>query len=214
MSVASPVDILISVHALALDTDRDDRPHEDHFVVLHGVSWADYQRFLEVRGDRSSPRIAYLEGRLEIMSPSQSHEAIKSTIGCLVEVWCLEQGIEFTTVGSWTLEDKAADRGVEPDECYIFGPTRGTTRPDLAIEVIWTSGGINKLEIYRKLGVAEVWIWRRGELAAHVLRGESYEAAPGSEVLPGIDLRQIAGLLDRPTTSAAIRAYRELLQRR
>ena len=203
---------MIPVHALALEPDRDDRPHEDHFVVLHGVTWSDYQRVLEVRGDRSSPRIAYLEGRLEILSPSQSHGWIKSIIGRLVEVWCLERGIEFTTVGSWTLEDKAADRGVEPDECYIFGPPRGALRPDLAIEVIWTSGGINKLEIYRKLGVAEVWIWRRGELTPHVLRGETYEAAAQSTALPGIDLRQLAGFLDHPTTSAAIRGYRDVLR--
>jgi Uma2 family endonuclease len=203
----------MDVHALALEPDRDDHPHEDHFVVLHGVAWSDYQRILEVRGDRSSPRVAYLEGRLEIMSPSQSHEWIKSVIGRLVEVWCLERGVEFTTVGSWTLEDKEADRGVEPDECYIFGPSRERSRPDLAIEVIWTSGGINKLEIYRKLGVAEVWIWRRGDLTPHVLRGESYEAASESEVLKGIDLRELAGFLDRPTTSAAIRAYRDLLRK-
>jgi Uma2 family endonuclease len=201
------------VQALALQPDRDDRPQEDHFVILHDVAWSDYQRFLEVRGDRSSPRIAYLEGELEIMSPSESHERIKSLIGCLVEVWCLERDVEFTTVGSWTLEDKAVDRGVEPDECYIFGPPRGALRPDLAIEVIWTSGGINKLEIYRKLGVAEVWIWRRGKLIPHALRGESYEALAQSAVLPEVDLQQLVGFLDQPTTSAAIRAYREVLRK-
>lgn len=203
----------MGVHALALEPDRDDRPHEDHFVVLRGVSWSDYQRVLEIRGDSSSPRIAYLEGRLEIMSPSDSHERIKSLIGCLVEVWCLEHDVEFTTVGSWTLEDKTTDRGVEPDECYIFGPARKTRRPDLAIEVIWTSGGLDKLEIYRKLGVAEVWIWRRSTLTPHVLREESYEAAARSEVLPGIDLGQLTRFLDQPTTSAAIRAYRDVLRK-
>lgn len=202
------------MHATALDPHRDDRPHEDHFIVLHGASWSDYQRILEIRGERPSRRIAYVEGRLEIGRTSLGREMIKSAIGRLVEEWCLEHEIEFTTVGSWTLEDKSADCGVEPDECYIFGQRHGATRPDLAIEVIWTSGGIDKLEIYRKLGVAEVWIWRRGELAPHVLRGENYEPATASEVLPGIDLRQIAGLLDQPTTSAAIRAYRELLQKR
>jgi Uma2 family endonuclease len=200
------------VHALALEPDRDDRPHEDHFVVLRDVTWSDYQRILEVRGDHSSPRVAYLEGRLEIRRPSGSREEIKSLIGRLVEVWCLERGTEFTAVGSWTLEDKTADRGVEPDECYIFGARRGALRPDLAIEVIWTSGGINKLEIYRKLGVAEVWIWRRGELTPYVLRGDSYEATAQSAALPGIDLRQLASFLDQPTTSAAIRAYRDLLR--
>jgi Uma2 family endonuclease len=77
--------------------------------------------------------------------------------------------------------------------------------------VIWTSGGLDKLEIYRKLGVREVWVWRRGRLTVHALRGESYEQIAASEVLPGIDLDQLLSCLDRPTTSQAIRAYRKLL---
>lgn len=200
------------VHALAIEPDRDDRPREDHFVVLRDASWGDYQRIMELRGDKSSPRIAFLEGLLQIMSPSDSHERIKSVIGSLVECWCLEHDIEFSTLGSWTLQEKRVQRGVEPDECYVFGLRRVATRPDLAIEVVWTSGGMNKLEIYRKLGVAEVWIWRRGRLTAHVLRGEAYEPAAGSEKLPGIDLDQLASFIDRPTTSAAIREYRDAIR--
>jgi Uma2 family endonuclease len=202
------------VSSLALEPDRDDEPHEDHFVWLHDVSWSDYEKILKVRGDHSAPRISYLEGELEIMSPSDTHETLKSIIGCLVEVWCLEHDIEFTTVGSWTIKVKAKRRGAEPDECYIFGPRQGRTRPDLAIEVIWTSGSLDKLEIYRNLGVAEVWIWRRGELKPYILRGEQYEEVAESEKLPGIDLRQIASLLGQPSTSAAIRAYRELLRQK
>lgn len=56
------------------------------------------------------------------------------------------------------------ERGAEPDECYVFGEDPDPERPDLAIEVIWISGGMNKLEIYRALGVAEVWHWRRGRI--------------------------------------------------
>ncbi len=186
---------------------------EDHFVRLHGVTWADYERLLEIRGEKSVPRIAYLEGELEIMSPSRSHEAIKSTIGCLVEVWCLERGIEFSTYGSWTIRNKQRRRGCEPDECYVFGRVDEPERPDLAIEVVWTSGGMNKLEIYRKLGVAEVWHWRRGRIEVSVLRGERYGPEPASRALPGIDLEQLAGFVERATTSEAIREYRAALSR-
>jgi len=192
------------------DTERPSR--EDHFVHLRGATWADYQRLLEIRGDHSAPRITYLEGTLEIMSPSRSHESIKSLIGCLVEAFCAERGIEFSTYGSWTLENKETERGVEPDECYVFGEVREPARPDLAIEVVWTSGGLNKLEVYRKLGVREVWYWRRGKFEVHVLRGEQYTLAPASEAVPGIDLEQLASFIDRPTTSRAIREYREALR--
>jgi len=193
--------------------ERDNVRHEDHFVHLDGVTWADYERLLEIRGDHSAPRITYLDGTLEIMSPSASHESIKSMIGCLVEVWCLERDIEFTTYGSWTLKNRRAKRGAEPDECYIFGSVAVKKRPDLAIEVIWTSGGIDKLEVYRKLGVPEVWIWDAERIVVYRLRGERYAATAQSVVLRGIDLEQLASFIDRPTTSRAIRDYHAALKR-
>lgn len=150
------------------------------------------------------------------MSPSADHENIKSLIGRLVEVWCLEHDIEFTTLGSWTLEDKEADRGAEPDECYVFGAyDRGArpARPHLVIEVVWTSGGIDKLEIYRKLGVREVWYWRRGSITPLVLRDEAYVEVGASEALVGLDLALLASFLDQPTTSVAIKAYRAAIQK-
>ena len=182
-------------------------PAVDHFVVFRGATWADFQRFQELRGDRSAPRLTYRQGVLQIMSPSINHEAIKGTIGCLVEAWCLHRGVEFSTYGSWTIEDKEQDRGVEPDECYVFGEVDAPTRPDLAIEVVWTSGGIDKLDVYRGLGVREVWFWRDGALSVHLLRDGNYTEATASDVLPEIDLVQLASFIDRPTTSASIREY-------
>jgi Uma2 family endonuclease len=202
------------VAAPATLLDRNDLPQEDHFIQLHGVSWADYQRLLEIRGDRSAPRITFLEGRLEIMSPSRGHETIKSIIGRLIEAYCLERGVEFSTYGSWTIESEESERGAEPDECYVFGEVANPDKPDLAVEVVWTSGGLNKLEVYRKLGVREVWYWRKGRIQVHVLRGERYEPVPNSEVLPGIDHAELASFLDRPTTSQAIREYRDALRAR
>ena len=186
---------------------------EDHVVRLSGATWADYQRLLEIRGDRSAPRITYLEGTIEIMSPSRHHESVKSITGCLVEVFCAEHDIEFSTFGSWTIESKQHERGAEPDECYVFGEVAEPERPDLAIEVVLRSGGIDKLEVYRKLGVREVWFWRLGRFQIHVLRGDGYESVAASEVLPGIDLELHASFLQAPTTSQAIREYRKALRR-
>ena len=45
-------------------------------------------------------------------------------------------------------------RGVEPDECYCLGTLAEI--PDIAIEIALTSGGIDKLEVYRGLQVPEV----------------------------------------------------------
>src|ERR1051325_1950290 len=148
--------------------EHDDTTDSDDIVVLHNVSWEDYERLLEIRGDHSAPRISYLEGEVEITSPSKDHEAIKSYIGRLLEAWCSDRGIEFTPFGSWTLKNKRKRRGAEADECYIFG-TEDRRRPHLAIEVEWTYGGIDKLEIYEQLGVEEVWFWRKGVIEIYVL---------------------------------------------
>jgi Uma2 family endonuclease len=191
--------------------DDDD---QDHIVHLHGVSWADYLRVLRMRGDHSAPRITYLEGELEIMSPSRSHEFIKSHIGRLVEVYCLEHDIDFEPYGSWTIKKKPARRGAEPDECYVFGDVRDPKRPDLAIEVVWTSGRIDKLEVYRKLGVREVWYWRDGELRPYQLWGERYRPIARSKVLAGIDLAELTRFVERSPVSRAIREYRAALVRR
>jgi len=91
---------------------------------------------------------------------------------------------------------------------------KNPTRPDLAIEVEWTSGRIDKLDIYRKLGVRELWYYREGRITPYVLRGERYREVPRSKALPDIDLAELASLLDRPTASRAIRDYQRLLRRK
>jgi Uma2 family endonuclease len=193
---------------------RSNDPSRDRIQRLPDVSWEDYQRLLGMRGEGSVPRIAFLEGAVELMSPSQPHESLASRIGRLIEVWCLEKGVEFRAVGSWTLKNKRRRAGAEADECYIFGTEPKPRRPHLAIEVVWTSGGLKKLEIWRRLDVPEDWFWRRGVLSVHVLRDRQYQESPASEVLTGIDLHVLTGCLDELTDSQCIRAYRTRLRTR
>ena len=196
--------------ALAL-REQVDTPEADQIIVFHDVTWEDYERVLEIRGDKSAPRINYLEGELEIMSPSRDHEQIKSFIGRLLEVWCLHRGIEFTPLGSWTLKGEERDRAAEADECYVFGTAR-RERPQLAIEVDWSRGSIDKLRLYEKLGVDEVWIWRKGAIQVHVLGGERFVKAERSRLFPDLDLELLASMLDRDTVSQALRDYKKALE--
>ena len=80
--------------------------------------------------------------------------------------------------------------------------------------MVWTREGVGKLDIYARLGVREVWYWRKGRLSVYVLRGEGYEQTSTSEVLAGIDLTELASFLDRPTASRAIREYQARLRQR
>ncbi|MGI9304976.1 MAG: Uma2 family endonuclease [Gammaproteobacteria bacterium] len=183
-------------------------PQTDHRVMLRNVSWADYQRLLEIRGDRSVPRITYLQGLIELISPSQTHESIKSMIACLIEAWCIEKGVDITPYGSWTIENKEVDRGIEPDECYVLGDHAEARRPDLAIEVIWSSGGIKKLDVYRKLGVREVWIWKKRNVHVYALRDEGYEEVERSQLLPNLNIDQLLEFVDIKPMTKAVRAYK------
>ncbi len=193
--------------------EHDGTTSSDHIVVLHDVSWDDYERLLAMRGDHSAPRISYLEGEVEIMSPSKDHEIIKSYIGRLLEAWCIDRGIELTPAGSWTLKKKSKRRGAEADECYIFG-TKERDRPHLAIEVEWTHGGIDKLAIYEKLGVEEVWFWRKGAIEVYVLIEEKFRKVRRSRLVPDLDLELLTSMLDRDTLTQAVRDFRKLLSER
>jgi Uma2 family endonuclease len=188
----------------------------DHFVYLR-VGWSDYEKLLAMRGESSVPRITYLEGVVELMSPSRYHELDKKRFARLLEAWSEVAGVQLEGYGSWTLKDEEEDRGAEADECYTVGRTADSDedRPDIAIEVIWTSGGINKLEVYRKLGVREVWFYERGTLRFFALRheagDETYSAIATSEILPQLPIVLLLACMQEPDQTSAVRALRTAL---
>jgi Uma2 family endonuclease len=187
-------------------------PTADQRLVMHGVPWSTYEAHVALRGDAPVPRISYLDGAMELMSPSKQHERIKSYLGRLIEAFAVERGIDLSPYGAWTLKEAPKRAGVEPDECYLIGSDQDRETPDLVIEVVWTSGGIDKLEAYRRLGVAEVWFWREGALHIHVLRLDRYEPAERSALLPGLDPMFLCSFLDRPTALQAVAAFRAALK--
>jgi len=115
-------------------------------------------------------------------------------------------------LGSWTLKRKKHQRAVEADECYIFG-TEPRNSPHLAIEVEWTQRGIDKLEIYRKLGVDEVWYWRKGVITIYVFAEGAFTEVSRSRLLPDLDVELLASMLDRDTLNQAVSDFRKALQK-
>jgi Uma2 family endonuclease len=187
--------------------DRDDR------VIMRGLDWWQYEVMLAVRGDSAGVRLAYLEGDLEIMSPGRTHEYVKKSIARLLEAYAEEQRIFFDGYGSLTMKNQGRLRGAEPDECYVVGSARDQLRqPDLAIEVIVTSGGIDKRAIYAGLAVQELWEWRDGRIQVLVLEGEGYREVPRSVLLPALDLGALAGFVASDDQTEAVRAFRRTLR--
>ncbi len=198
------------MHAVEQPCDESAPLMTDQRVMLWHINWSHYQALLEMRGEKSVPRISYLDGKAELMSPSRNHERIKKTLARLVEHYAVAKDIHLNGYGSWTLEDESEEAGAEADECYSIGQAGDV--PDLAIEVIWTHGGLDKLEIYRRLGVGEIWVWEREKISVYVLRDHSYHEVETSPLLPEIDLELIAELAQLGDQLEAIRGLDEALQ--
>ena len=147
------------------------------------------------------------------MSPSNNHEEIAWIISRLVEAYCEERKIQMWGFRSFTHKDKSKKAGLEPDECYIFGdrPAK-VVRSDLAIEVVWTSGGIKKLDVYLRLGVREVWIWKNDAISIYCLTGDEYELADRSQFVPDIDLALICKMIPLGAGTPTIQKYRSILR--
>lgn len=185
----------------------------DQRVFLHGVPWSHFEAILALRGDAPVPRMAYHAGVLELMTPSRNHESIKKTLARLIELYALRTGARLAGYGGWTLRSAPKAVAIEPDECYILGDPRLKEVPDLAIEVVWTSGGLEKLELYRGLGVAEVWQWRDGAIAIFSLQDDRYVREQRSRWFPDLDMALVARLAGHEDQHEAVLELQAVLDR-
>lgn len=180
----------------------------DHSTVSP-VDWLSYLQVDRQRGaERSRPKLYYLDGSLEVMTTSRRHEVLRKFIDYLVLEFTTQAGIEIFPSGQTTLQ-RLGIAGAEPDESWSFGSEKET--PDLVLEIALTSGGLPKLEIYRRLQVPEVWIWRAECLEVWTLdenAGKYLGPHSLSRALPGIDIPLVSRCASLPTWSEALRTFR------
>lgn len=178
---------------------------EEQRLVLPGVSWQQYESLLATFGDYPGLKLIYLEGTLEIFMPSAEHEIIKKTIARLLERYAEEVDIPLHAYGSTTFRREAKARGLEPDECYCVGNLK--ERPDFAVEVNLTSGGVDKLAVYRGIGVPEVLIWQNNCLTLYDLRGDSDLQSDRSQFFPSLDFQMLAQYIRPQEQPLAIKEF-------
>lgn len=195
---------------------REARPPaaQEERALLREVSWEQYDAIIAASGDSASPRFAYLEGDLEIMSPSVLHETRKKLVARLVEAYAEERGIELVGLGSTTFRRRAKARGAEPDECYVLGafdPSAPPEKPDLAIEIAISPWRVDRFSIYAGLAVKELWLWHGETLSVFRLRATGkYTRARRSALLPHLDLSLLESFARRPDHTTAVREFRTL----
>ena len=148
---------------------------------------------------------------LEIMSPSPEHEKLNRRIAQLVLAFTEAMDIESEDLGSTTFRREDLERGFEPDSCFYIQnekQVRGKARidlavdppPDLVIEVDITSPSINKLSIYARLGVPEIWRYDGEKLKILQLGDDGYAEISESAALPGLKSTVLTGLVERSKT--------------
>lgn len=196
--------------------DGSASPAAERRFVLRGVPWWTYVALRDALDDEHSGiRMSYLDGDLELMTPSELHEDTKTILARLLETWATELDVDLRGFGNATYRDEAKRGGLEPDECYKLGGAKKAV-PDIAIEVIVSTPDVDKLEIYARLGVTEVWIWQSGSLAIHRLDADRgvYGVKERSGVLADLDVAELVSFVRLGESHTALaRQYREALRR-
>lgn len=184
--------------------EKIDTQTEQH-LILRGISWQQYLTIDSVLEGVPGLRLTYCQGILEVMTLSPRHEREKKVIARLLEMYAFAKNLDLHGCGSTTYRNEAEARGLEPDECYCVGELKDI--PDFAIEVIVTSGGIDKLQVYLGLNVSEIWFWQEGKFSLYRLQEGVYQQCEKSEFFPELDLAVLASYVQPDNQPNAVREF-------
>ena len=161
-------------------------PKKKDAQVFPCVSWQQYEAIDRAFDSIPGVKFRYLDGALEIMPVSPEHEDYKTIIRMLLEAYLRAKGIRFYGRGGPTLGEIELGARSEPDESYNINTRK--SYPDLVIEVVFTSGGLDKLKGYERMGISEVWFWEDGVLDVFVLTAEGYRKMNASRLFPALPI--------------------------
>jgi Uma2 family endonuclease len=179
---------------------------EERFV-FDDADWVFYELVLKRVGDRRV-FVTFDGERLEVMSPSLQHDKLAERLGQLARLVMVERRMAFESAGSFTLKKRRANRGLEADRCLyiqhvsaVLGKRKIDLRkgppPDLAIEIEISRRLLDRIDIYGRLGVPEVWCCDGRRL--RVLRleeGTTCKEVPRSPTFPDLPPEEMHRLLE------------------
>lgn len=201
-------------------------PAGDQCVVMRGVGWEGYSTLLRLRGERSRPKMVYLDGDVYLMSPAFAHEFLKKRLAHLVAEVVVGLDIPCIPSGETTFRRKKKKGGAEADESFYLTNLaaieakqgkedihlRRDPPPDLAIEAENTHAADAAVEVWRRFGVREVWVADGTSFRILVLdERRRYAESPASVVFPFLTAAEIGDWLARPlagSETAWIKAVR------
>lgn len=182
---------------LPLSSDRLQR--QDQTLSLAGMTWIDYEKFNSEEYPGS--RVSYFNGVITLVSPSKNHVRIAQTIAILVAAYCRKFNLPYFPMGSTRLENKPL-AGKEPDVSFAFNTDKDI--PDLAIEVIFSSGSLDDLDKYQAIGVKEVWFWRNSKITFYRLETQGYVEVTTSKLLPNLTSKTLENFANQGLTTSPL----------
>jgi Uma2 family endonuclease len=196
--------------------------HGDQCVTLRDVGWRGYSTLLRLRGERSSPRMVYLDGTVWLMSPSFPHERLQKRLGWVVEVIVEELDIPFIPAGSTTLRRRKKRGGIEGDQTYYLANAtriRGKDKinlkadpaPDLAIEAVLSHDADAAIAVWRRFKVPEVWVCDEIEMRILILQPNGrFAESPTSASFPFLSAAEIYDWVHRSGTPTELEWLKQL----
>lgn len=199
---------------------------ESDGLLLNNISWNEYEMFLEDFEEKAGWRLAYDEGKLEIMPPLMEHEEPSISVGMFVRAYCEHFDLNLESAGSTTFRREIKKKGVEPDACFyiqsvekVIGKIKSLDPqnypvPDIAVEVDITHGSLDKFPIYAALQVPEVWLYDGKKVSFNKLEDEKYHQISHSVALTHFSVEKLTEFLklsEEKGQSFALKAFRQHL---
>jgi len=164
----------------------------------------------------------YLDGSLFLVTTSFPHERSAERLGYLVMVIAEELDIPCIPTGSTTFRRQARRGGVEGDKTFYIAHeslVRGKDKidlrtvppPDLAIEAVFTHAAGAAIEVYRRLGVPELWISEGAGVRVLLLQENgSYAESARSASFPFLTATDVFSWVSRPQMDSETQWIKEL----
>lgn len=194
-------------------------------LILDDISWEKYEQLLDIFAEYPAIRMTYDQGKLEIITPLPEHERSSWTLGRLIVILSEELDLEIIGLKSTTWTSKLKAVGKEADECFYIqneAKMRGKVKidlavdppPDLVIEIDLTHSFIDKMSIYNKLKVPEVWQYQNGKITIYLLNQDQgqYQESETSLAFSLFPVKQLANFVkidDQKGENAKMKEFRQ-----
>ena len=190
-----------------LSVDTEKFAQSDQILILTDADWEYYQKLNAP--EYKSYLISFFNREITIVSPGRNHERIADMIRCIILGYCRKFNLSFYTFKSTRLEEKGKE-GKEPDVAYAFDIDKD--KPDLAVEVNFSSGSLNDLTKYQYLKIKEVWIWQNQAINFYLLQENKYVEIDESVTLKGIKSSILINYINRSFQESPLDIEREFFK--